>query len=260
MSVLKRKFSKLFLWLVVVFMSTGALACSEKETLTESVKQTYVDTFLKEEFPKATTEDVVITHYLGTYNGSYVAVINDDFHAVFEDYLISVFYKGFDFSYSNGYPIRVWNNGSFYDIVGAHEKNLLTNEDLNGIAELYCGKAGTDRLSRVKRSYLHDIIWKNRPEATIQDVIIKENLGTYSECFVGILYDKGNCLFAEYAVVYEVDGLNFNYSNGYPMLVWTEGNFSSLHEAYESDLLTRSDLERIHFLYWNKDQQTKTES
>lgn len=155
---------------------------------------------------------------------------------------------------------KVWNDGSFYDIVGAHEKNLLTNEDLNAIAELYCGKSGTDRLSRVKRSYLHDIIWKNRPEATIQDVIIKENLGTYSECFVGILYDKGNCLFAEYAVVYEVDGLNFNYSNGFPMLLWTEGNFSSLHEAYESDLLTRSDLEKIHFLYWNKDQQTKTES
>lgn len=138
--MLKSKFAKLFLMLGVIFLSTGLFGCKEKKAVIESVKQTYVDTFLKENFPDATIEDVVITHYLGTYNGSYVAVINDDFHVVFEDYTISMFYKGFDFSYANGYPIRVWNNGSFYDIVGAHEKNLLTNEDLNAIAELYCGK------------------------------------------------------------------------------------------------------------------------
>lgn len=94
----------------------------------------------------------------------------------------------------------------------------------------------------------------------MQDVIIKENLGTYSDCFVGVLYDKGNCMFTEYEVFYEVDGLNFNYSNGYPMLVWTEGSFILLHEAYENNLLTRSELEKIHFLYLNKDQQTKIES
>lgn len=105
--------------------------------MTESVKRTYVDIFLKEDFPQATIDDVIITKYLGTYNGSYVAVINDGFHVLFTEYLISLQYEGFDFSYSNGYPIRVWNNGTFYDIVGAYENNLLTKENLSTIANLY---------------------------------------------------------------------------------------------------------------------------
>lgn len=240
----------------VIFLSTGLFGCNEKKTMTESVKQTYVDIFLKEDFPQATIDDVTITKYLGTYNGSYVAVINDGFHVLFTEYLISLQYEGFDFSYANGYPIRVWNNGTFYDIVGAYENNLLTKENLGTIADLYNGEK-TEVITQVKTSYLNDFIKKNRPDATIQDVIIKEYLGTYSNSFVGILYDKENCLFTDHEFFYEVDGLNFSYSNGYPMLVWNAGSFSLLHEAYENNLLTKNDLEKIHFLYLNKDQQTK---
>ncbi|MCL2677453.1 MAG: hypothetical protein FWE85_00185 [Clostridiales bacterium] len=105
--------------------------------LRDQVKQSYADTFLKTEYPGATADDVTFTRYLGTYNGSFVAVLNDKSHWLFEEFFILLEVDGLNFSYSNGYPIRVWNDGVFYDLGGAYGAGLLTRGNLETIYNLY---------------------------------------------------------------------------------------------------------------------------
>jgi len=76
----------------------------DEEDLIERAKQTYVDTFLKEEYPDATIGDLRFRK-LGVYGESVVAVINDKYHLYFTEFIFNYEVDGFDFSYSNGYPI-----------------------------------------------------------------------------------------------------------------------------------------------------------
>ena len=130
-----------------------------KETINEmvvddivlQVKQTYVDRFLKDKHPEATVADVIVTRYLGTYNGSFVAVLNDEFNKYFTEYVVECKYEGFNFSYSNGYPIRVWNSGKFCDIPYAFKQELLTRENLQIIANLYKGEEEKEIVTQDKQ-------------------------------------------------------------------------------------------------------------
>ena len=221
------------------------------------VKQAYVDRFLKEEYPEASLTDVKVTRYLGIYNGSYVAILNDNFNKYFEEYVIELKYEGFDFSYSNGYPIRVWNSGEFYDIVCAFEKHLLTKEDLQTIASLYNNEEDVKMVDEVKLSYLNSIIKVKRQDATIDDVVIMDYLGTYNGNFVAVFYDKQDCTFVDRLKPYEIAGMDFSYSEGYPIRVWKNGIFHLLHEVYSKGEITKNDLETIHQLYQNKHLQSK---
>jgi len=227
-------------------------AIDEKiENIVLQVKQTYVEMFLKEEHPEATITDVKVTRYLGTYNGSFVAVLNDKFHKVFTEYVITYEYEGFNFSYSNGYPISVWNNGKFYDISHAFKQELLTREDLQTIASLYISKIESEMVTKVKQSYLDTFIKEKWPDATIDDVLMKEYLGTYNGYFVGVFY-KRNSRFIDFLHTCEIDGLDFSYSEGYPILVWKNDKFYELTKVYIEGEISRNDLDTIYYLYSNK--------
>lgn len=108
----------------------------EEMALIEQAKQSYVDTFLKVEYPDATIADLTFRN-LGVYGESVVGVINDKYHLFFMEYVINLVIDGLDFSYSNGYPIRVWREGNFYDLSGAYWGGLLTRENLEAIYNIY---------------------------------------------------------------------------------------------------------------------------
>lgn len=221
------------------------------ENIVLQVKQTYVEKFLKEEHPEATVNDIIVTSYLGTYNGSFVAVLNDKFHKLFTEYIIPLKFEGFNFSYSNGYPIRVWNSGKFYDILYAFKQELLTREDLQIIASLYNSQIEVEMVTKVKQSYLDTFIKEEWPDATIEDILMKEYLGIYNGYFVGVFY-KLNSRFTDLLHPCEIDGLDFSYSEGYPILVWKNEIFYELSKVYVEGNISKNDLDTIYYLYSSK--------
>lgn len=56
--------------------------------------------------------------------------------------------------------------------------------------------------------------------------------------------------FPDVEISYEVEELEFTFSVGYQILVWTKGNIYKLSQAYEQGLLTKANL-IIHMLYYN---------
>ncbi len=221
------------------------------ENIVLQVKHTYIERFLKEEHPEATVTDVIVTSYLGTYNGSFVAVLNDKFHKLFTEYVIPLKFEGFNFSYSNGYPIRVWNSGKFYDILYAFKQELLTKDDLQIIASLYNSQIEVEMVTKVKQSYLDTFIEEEWPDVTIEDILMKEYLGIYNGYFVGVFY-KLYSRFTDLLHPCEIDGLDFSYSEGYPILVWKNEIFYELSKVYVEGNISKNDLETIYYLYSSK--------
>lgn len=102
-----------------------------------------------------------------------------------------------------------------------------------------------------KLRYL-DYIKSYREEASIDDVLIYKNLGVYNNCFVGIFLDRENSIFIEDLIFNQtIDGLDFRYSYRYFIVVYHDDFFYYLKNAYYSGLLSRSDLETIHKIYYN---------
>ena len=108
-----------------------------------------------------------------------------------------------------------------------------------------------ERVGIFKQSYLDTFIKEKFPDATIDDVIMKEYLGTYNGYFVGVLY-KQNSRFIDVLHQCEIEGLDFSYSEGYPILVWKNEKFYELSEVYGKGKISKNDLDTIYYLYSSK--------
>lgn len=102
-------------------------------------------------------------------------------------------------------------------------------------------------ISEAKKSYL-EYIQKDREDATIDDVSLFEYLGIYNNSLVGIFMDKKNSFFTEYVVNCFIEDLDFSYSNGYQILVYSNSEFYPLQFAYKN-ILTYDDLKTIYNIH-----------
>lgn len=109
-----------------------------KMDLERLAKQSYLDTFLKENYPESTLKDVTFRPYLGIYNNSLVAVFyGGKYHGDFPDVEISYVIEELEFVFSEGYPILVWNRGNVYELPHAYEQGFLIKENLIMIYNIY---------------------------------------------------------------------------------------------------------------------------
>jgi hypothetical protein len=78
-------------------------------------------------------------------------------------------------------------------------------------------------------------------EMTIDDVKILDNYGTYNGAVV-IRMQRG-----AYQVIttIEIDGVEFTFSDSNTALVWKDGQFFELADAYENEILTKDNLVAI---------------
>ena len=92
--------------------------------------------------------------------------------------------------------------------------------------------------------------WASRSQwITPEDVRIDQYFGTYNGKVALMISDNATSFHA--AVWYEkVAGFVFHYGSGQRVLVWYNGNFFSLPEAYEQGLITAEDVENI--FYFNR--------
>ncbi|MFA5676540.1 MAG: hypothetical protein WDA65_08485 [Christensenellales bacterium] len=108
---------------------------------------------------------------------------------------------------------------------------------------------------QAKQTYLEKVLKAQNPNATIDDVSFFHNkfLGIYDDSLVAVFY--GGQYHGEFPDVeeeYEIGGLTFRWSMGYPILVWNDGEIYELEQAFTQNLLTATNLITIHELYYSE--------
>ena len=107
-------------------------------------------------------------------------------------------------------------------------------------------------MEQAKQTYLDIFLMEEYPEATIDDVSFRPLMGIFNESLVAVFYGgKYHGCHTEYVVETEIGHLTFEWSNGYPILVWNNGFIYQLYEAFDLDLLSREDLDQIFNFYSN---------
>ena len=102
---------------------------------------------------------------------------------------------------------------------------------------------GAETEMRIKQDFLefHTKPISRDPDATVDDVEILEYYGTNNICIAVMMTDR----FTGYLTVVvseTVDGMTFYYGSSNRMLIWADGKFHHLQEAYDKGLLNKEDL------------------
>lgn len=109
----------------------------KKEELINTAKQAYLEKFIKNKRDDGTIEDVRLFNFLGIYNESLVGVFLDKKNCVFPDVIVPCIIETFDFTYSRGHPIIVFNNGTFFYLPIAYSQGIITYNDLLVLNKIY---------------------------------------------------------------------------------------------------------------------------
>lgn len=98
-----------------------------------------------------------------------------------------------------------------------------------------CGNA---QEKQIREDYLALMHTQGETEMTIDDVKILDNYGTYNGAVV-IRMQRG-----AYQVIttIEIDGVEFTFSDSNTALVWKDGQFFELSDAYDNEVLTKDNL------------------
>jgi hypothetical protein len=98
-----------------------------------------------------------------------------------------------------------------------------------------CGYTQEDQ---IREDYLAHIHAQGETEMTLDDVTILNNYGTYNGAVV-IRMQRG-----AYQVIttIKIDGIEFTFSDSNTALVWKDGQFFELSDAYDNEVLTKDNL------------------
>jgi|GEM_PF-1925840 len=114
------------------------------------------------------------------------------------------------------------------------------------------GDTEKDLVTEAKECYLRHLK-VDRPEASIEDVVMYRYLGIYGDSCVASFAHKDNCVFLDVLIQYYVEGLNFSHSQGDVIWVYNNGNLTTLHQALILDFISYDDLVEIHQMFIEKD-------
>jgi len=216
--------------------------------------------------------DIWISKYYGTYNGCVAAIFNEPFsyfhidekyRELVEKYLPHILYlppdivTGIPFYYEYSNSISIWKDGQFCSLYSAYDSGLLYKEDIRSIAY-----------------YFHNGYIKNREiecfctiDPSDFDLIARKPLTDEIKTQISMDYPNFLSQAVNYygtynkAVVFRVQGgwlahiseiaanILFDYPDRNTMRVWKEGQFYSLHTAYEEGILTKNDIKNIAYYY-----------
>ena len=92
---------------------------------------------------------------------------------------------------------------------------------------------------QIKEDYLAYMQSQGETEMTLDDVKILNNYGAYNGAVV-VRIERGAF---EVVTTIQVGGVDFTFSNSNTALVWKNGQFFELADAYDRGLLTKSNLD-----------------
>lgn len=121
------------------------------------------------------------------------------------------------------------------------KETLSLRLDETGIGEM---------IENAKQTYLATFLIGEHPEATIDDISFRPFMGVFSGNLVAVFFrGQYHGIHQDYVVETQIGHLAFEWGNGYPTLVWSDGIIYKLCEAFERDLLSIEDLEQIYNFY-----------
>jgi len=97
----------------------------------------------------------------------------------------------------------------------------------------------------LKKDYL---IKLNNNTISLKDVYIDKCYGIYGDSVAVVMALKSH-VFPPSADYIEVEGFEFWFSTGLHIVIWNNGNFYSLQDAFDKGFLTLENLKTIHDLY-----------
>lgn len=91
---------------------------------------------------------------------------------------------------------------------------------------------------QIRQDFLDKLQASGESNLTLNDIEILKNYGIYSDCVV-VKMNRG-----DYPVVtaLNIAGVTFNFKDSNTALVWLDGQFFELEEAYNQEFLTKADL------------------
>lgn len=132
-------------------------------------------------------------------------------------------------------------------------ENEYVGKVLNEDSKMYVKNMGEEKLyNEVCEAYLNKFIKPIRENSTVEDVWVFEYLGTYGDSYVAVILDRQNCIFTEQEYVMKIENLEFAYSNGYLIYVYSNGIFLILDEAYKNNIISYNQLVQIYNKYYNR--------
>lgn len=211
-------------------------------------KQLYIDNFLGQSYPETTVKDVKFAPFLGIYGDSLVAdFCNSKYSEPRNDIIIEYELAGLRFYFIDDDEILVYNKGKFWNLPRAYEQGLLTKENLAEIHRLYFSSATLE--NRIRKDYSQKILNRDSDiNLDFDDVYINQFFGMYRDSVAVIIAVRGACPPPAIDFI-EVEGFEFAFHSGYPILIWNDGVFYTMQNAVDEELLTIKDIETIHSLY-----------
>lgn len=105
-------------------------------------------------------------------------------------------------------------------------------------------------IAQAKQTYLELYLKRNRTDAVIDDVWLFNYLGIYNDCIIGVFLDRKNCVFPEYVLSIQIENICFDYSCGYEIMVYKDGLFYTLYDAYyKNKVLNIEEISEIYKVY-----------
>jgi hypothetical protein len=112
---------------------------------------------------------------------------------------------------------------------------------------LYTGELDPEIEARIIRDYFYHVVYPASNEAQLGDVHICKYYGTF-EGFVAVMFNGGE---RQVAWRETIAGIEVHYSDSRWILVWENGKFYRLQEAYDNGFLNQQNIQEI------ADQQEK---
>jgi hypothetical protein len=188
--------------------------------------------------------NVRIRKYFGSYDDSVVLIINGRVGRVW-----NMEVAGYNFFFHDTRGINVWNAGEFYCISEAYDNGLLTEHDVGEIHFKYSALLGVieplsdELLLRIEADWLD-----NTHSSPLGRFIFDEYHGSYNGS-VALRIDVStlNAL-----LLVDVAGYSFVFPTPTAIVIWNDGVFFSLSQAYNNGLLTEKEVGEIHFSFENR--------
>lgn len=98
-----------------------------------------------------------------------------------------------------------------------------------------CGRSQEVKIRNDYLTYMHN---QGETKMTIDDVVILNNYGTYN----GAVVIKMKRDAYQVITTIEIDGIQFTFSDSNTALVWKDGKFFDLSDAYDNQMLTKENL------------------
>lgn len=172
----------------------------------------------------------------------------------------SVTVAGEVFSYGSSFILEAYHDGVFYPLSEAYEKGFVTKEEVALVAERhrtimrYNGLAVSSekpaefklempseelqqRFVKEYLAYQHALYPTHYDLENPPDVAIEYWYGSFGDIHFLFVYDPLKW-YSHAEVIEYIAGHRFHYSSSHIMLVWVDGEFRSIKEAYEQNLIT----------------------